>query len=317
LRVSRETKEEFRGKELVMRRIHLLAALAGLALALPLAASSANSFPARIDLPDGFQPEGIAIGKGTTFYVGSIPTGRVWRGNLRTGQGSVLVPDRGRRAIGVDVDHRGRLFVAGGPLGSGYVYNARNGDDIAQYTFTTQASFVNDVVVTRDAAWFTDSMRQVLYKVPIGRRGHLGAAQEIPLTGDIVFASGFNTNGIDATRNGRTLIIVQSNTGKLFTVTRQGVTNEIELGGATVTGDGILLHGRTLYVVVRSPADGIAVVRLSRDLSSGTVVRTITNTGLDDPTTIDRFGRSLYAVNARFSTPPGPDVDYWVTKVRR
>jgi hypothetical protein len=301
-----------------MRRIHLLVALVGLALALPLAATSANSFPARIDLPDGWQPEGIAIGKGTTVYVGSIPTGRVWRGNLRTGQGAPFIPDRGRRAIGLEYDERRkRLFVAGGPLGSGYVYDARTGADIRQYSFATGDTFVNDVVVTRTAAWFTDSRRQFLYKVPIGRRGALGDAQAIPLTGDIVFGAQFNVNGIEATPNGKTLIIVQSNTGKLFTVNRQGVTNEIELGGATVNGDGLLLHGRTLYVVVRSPADGIAVVRLSRDLSSGTLVRTITNSGLDDPTTIDRFGRNLYAVNARFSTPPGPDVDYWVTKVRR
>jgi hypothetical protein len=301
-----------------MRRTSMLGTLAGLALLLPLAASSATSFPTQIDLPDGWQPEGIAIGKGTTVYVGSIPTGRIWRGNLRTGLGAEFIPDRGRRAIGLEFDERRkRLFVAGGPLGSGYVYNARTGADIAQFTFTTETSFVNDVVVTKSAAWFTDSFRPFLYKVPIGKHGQLGPAQAIPLTGDIVYGDGFNVNGIDATPNGSRLIIVQSNASKLFTVNQQGVTNEIELGGATVAGDGILLHGRTLYAVVRSPADGIAVVRLSPDLSSGTLVRTITPSGIDDPTTIDRFGRNLYAVNARFSTTPGPDVEYWVTKVRR
>jgi sugar lactone lactonase YvrE len=299
-----------------MRRTSMLGALVGLALLLPLAASSANSFPNRIDLPNGWQPEGIAIGKGTTFYVGSIPTGRVWRGNLRTGQGAEFVPDRGRRAVGLEYDQgKKRLFVAGGPLGDGYVYNARNAADIRQYDFASGDTFVNDVVVTRRAAWFTDSRRQFLYKVPILRHGGLGDAQPVPLTGDINFIPGFNVNGIDATRDGRTLIIVQSNTGKLFRVNRQGVTDEIELGGATVAGDGLLLHGRTLYVVVRSPQDGIAVVRLSRDLSSGTLVRTITNPGLDDPTTIDRFGRNLYAVNARFNTPGA--TEFWVTKVRR
>jgi hypothetical protein len=304
----------------------LLVALVGLVLALPLAATSANSFPSRIDLPNGWQPEGIAIGKGTTAYVGSIPTGRIWRGNLRTGQGAEFIPDRGRRAIGVEYDdRRKRLFVAGGPLGTGYVYDARTGADIAQFAFAPPSppppapptTFVNDVVVTKRAAWFTDSVRPFLYKVPIGKRGQLGPAQAIPLTGDIVYGAGFNVNGIDATPNGETLIIVQSNARKLFTVNQQGVTNEIELGGATVAGDGILLHGKTLYVVVRSPADGIAVVRLSPDLSSGTLVRTITPSGIDDPTTIDRFGRNLYAVNARFSTTPGPDVEYWVTKVSR
>jgi hypothetical protein len=303
----------------------MLVALAGLALAIPLAATSADSFPDRIELPNGWQPEGIAIGKGTTFYVGSIPTGRIWRGDLRTGEGDQFIPDRGRRAIGLEYDERQkRLFVAGGPLGTGYVYNARTGADIAQFAFAPPSppppappsTFVNDVVVTEHAAWFTDSVRQVVYKVPILRRGQLGAAQEIPLTGDIAYTAGFNANGIDATPNGKTLIIVQSNTGKLFRVDQQGVTNEIDLGGATVFGDGLLLHGRTLYVVSRNPVDGIVVVTLSRDLSSGTVVRTITNAGLDDPTTIDRFGTSLYAVNARFSTPPGPTVQYWVTKVR-
>jgi hypothetical protein len=298
-----------------MKRIHLLVALAGLALALPLAATSAKR-PSHINLPNGWQPEGIAI-KANSFYVGSIPTGRVWKGSLRTGQGAVLVPDRGRRAIGVEVDHRNRLWVAGGPTGDGYVYNASTGADIAQFNFTDATSFVNDVVVTKRAAWFTDSMRQFLYKVPIGQNGELGTPQAVPLTGDIVFQSGFNVNGIDATPNGKKLIIVQSNTGKLFKVNLSGVARLINLGGATVPGDGLLLHGKRLYAVVRSPQDGVLVIRLRPNLLSGTVVRTITNSDLDDPTTIDAHGSRLYAVNARFSTPPGPDVEYWVTQLRR
>lgn len=70
-----------------------------------------------IPLPDGFQPEGIAVGTGTTFYVGSIPTGAVYRGDLRTGEGEVLVPAQtGRAAIGLKYHERaGLLFVAGGP----------------------------------------------------------------------------------------------------------------------------------------------------------------------------------------------------------
>jgi len=299
-----------------MRRIHLLVALAGLVLVLPLVATGAKR-PDHINLPNGWQPEGIAIGKGNTFYVGSIPTGRVWKGNLRSGQGSELVPNRGRQAIGVAVDQRNRLFVAGGPTGDGYVYDARTGADIAQYDFTSASSFVNDVVVTKRAAWFTDSVRQFLYKVPIGRNGQLGAAQSVPLTGDIVYQSGFNVNGIDATPNGRTLIIVQTNTGKLFKANREGVTHEIALGGASVPGDGILLHGKKLYAVVRSPQDGVVVIKLRHNLASGSVLRTITNPDLDEPTTIDEHGSRLYAVNARFSTPPGPDVPYWVTKLRR
>jgi sugar lactone lactonase YvrE len=303
-----------------MRRIRLLVALAGIAFVLPLAASAADPFPARIDLPNGFRPEGIAIGPGHTFYVGSIPTGAVVRGDLRTGTRSPLVPAQaGRAAIGVDVDNRSRLFVAGGPTGHGYVYDANTGASIADYDFTVgdPPTFVNDVVVTRTAAWFTDSVNQFLYRVAIAPNGTLGAATAVALTGDIVYQAGFNVNGIDATPDGQTLVIVQSNTGQLFTVDTNGVADEIEVGGAAVPGDGILLDGKTLYAVVRSPADQIVVIQLRPDLSSGTIVRTIGHPGLDDPTTIDEFGRRLYAVNARFTTPPTPETPYWVTQLRK
>ena len=46
-------------------------------------------------------------------------------------------------------------------------------------------------------------------------------------------------------------------------------------------------------------------------------MRTITHPDFDVPTTIDEHGGNLYAVNARFTTPPGPDVPYWVTRVRK
>ena len=81
-------------------RAGLLALVAAVAVGGSQAAVE-QSFPEVIRLPDGFQPEGIAI-KGTTFYVGSIPTGAVYRGNLRTGRGAVLVrPREGRAAIGL------------------------------------------------------------------------------------------------------------------------------------------------------------------------------------------------------------------------
>ena len=43
-----------------------------------------------IPLPDGFQPEGVAI-SGTKLYTGSIPTGRIFKADITTGQGQVLV----------------------------------------------------------------------------------------------------------------------------------------------------------------------------------------------------------------------------------
>jgi sugar lactone lactonase YvrE len=301
-----------------MRRITLLTvwtALAAIVLAAPLGAG--GGFPERIALPDGFRPEGIAIGQGGTFYVGSIPSGAIYRGNLRTGEGSVFIPGAatGRAAIGVEFDH-GLLFVAGGGTGKGFVYSARSGDLLATHTFFTPTApgqtFVNDVAVARGGAYFTDSRRPFLYRV--GEDG----VTAIPLSGDIVYDPAVNNaNGIEATPDGKTLIIVQSNTGKVFTVDPEsGRTDEIVLNEPVMRGDGLLLDGRTLYVV-QNRDNKVAVVRLEHDLSSGTVTTHLTDLDFDVPTTIDEFGNRLYAVNARFTTPRTPETDYWVAQFRK
>ena len=295
-------------------------ALTAIAAVVATSAGLAASFPATIPLPNGWQPEGIAVGDGTTFYVGSIPTGAVYRGDLRTGRGSTLVAGAaGRAAIGVEHD-RGRLFVAGGGTGKGFVYDARSGALVRELQLATGggATFVNDVAVTKRAAWFTDSNRAALYRVPLSKSGvPAPSAQVVPLTGDFQLVAGFNLNGIDATPDGKTLVVVQSATGKLFRVEPTGTTTAIGLGGATVpNGDGLLLHGRTLYVV-QNQLNRIAVVALGKSFASGTIARTITDSDFDVPTTIDRHGAFLYAVNARFGTTPGPSTTYSVVKVAR
>jgi sugar lactone lactonase YvrE len=307
----------------LLKRIASLAALAAVVLTLPLVAVGA-SFPDRIELPNAWLPEGIDIGRGTEFYAGSRATGSVWKGDLRTGEGFAVVdlePDSGRVATGLMVDNRDRLFVSGANTGQAWVYDANDGTELAAYTLATAPTFINDVVVTREAAWFTDSRKPVLYRIPIGDGGALGPAETVQLTGDYVHEvpspPAFNLNGIDATPDGKTLILVQSGTGKLFTSNTSGLTEQIDLGGFLVkAGDGILLDGRTLYVV-RNTLNQIVEIELSPDLSSGTVVDTITSPGFDVPTTIDAFGDRLYAVNARFSTTPEEDTPYWVTQVRK
>ena len=146
-------------------------------------------FPARIALPNGWQPEGIVIGNGTHIYAGSTATGAVFRADLRTGRGVVLVPPQpGRVAVGLKLDQRtDLLFVAGGATGSAYVYDADNGASVAAIQLTTATeTFVNDAVVTRNAVYFTDSFRAALYRVPLERDGDLPdapAVEEIPLGG--------------------------------------------------------------------------------------------------------------------------------------
>jgi sugar lactone lactonase YvrE len=295
-------------RKLTATAVLMLAVASGVAAAAP-------SYPSTIALPRAFQPEGISI-RANTFYVGSIPTGSIYRGNLRTGTGSVCIQRTGRAAIGVEVDNRNRLFVAGGPTGKAFVYNTRTAADLATYDLAP--GFINDVVVTRTGAYFTNSARAELYRIPIGSGGRLGSTvQTIPLQPPYLQAAGFNANGIDATRNGRWLVIVQSNTGKLYRVDpRTGATTEIALGGESVpNGDGILLDGRTLYVV-QNQLNQIAVIRVNSSLTSGRVVTRITDPRFAVPTTIDDLGRRLYAVNARFGSPPAT-TDYQVVQVRK
>jgi sugar lactone lactonase YvrE len=289
-----------------------------------IAGAPARALPEVIPLPNGFQPEGIAIGRGTTFYVGSIPTGAVYRGDLRTGKGSVLVPAQaGRQATGLKYDRRtGLLFVSGGPTGYAYVYDGRTGANVAAIQLTTLPSFINDVVITRDAAYFTNSFQPAIYRVPLDEDRQLPdppVSEEIPLGGEYQFTPGaFNANGIAAARNGKTLIIVNSAEGALYKVDpATGDATRIDLGGGSViNGDGILLKGRRLYVV-QNVLNQMAVVRLRGDLNSGEIARTITSPLFRVPTTIARFGPWLYAVNARFDTPPTPDTEYEVVRVRR
>jgi sugar lactone lactonase YvrE len=293
------------------------------------AAAMAHPFPDVIALPDGFFPEGIAFGPGTTFYVGSLSTGAIFRGDARTGTGDLLVPAQpGREEVGMKYDQPSdRLFVAGGFAGQAYVYDASTGATLAVYQLADPAAgptLVNDVVVSKDAAYFTDSFRPVIYRVPLGAGGALppgGAVQEIPLTGEFEFIPNTvlgNANGIAATPNGHRLILVNTTTGKLYLVDPlTGQATEIDLGGEAVPdGDGILLVGHTLYVV-QGTLDRIAVVRLSPDLTSGVIERTITDADLRFPSTIAAFGSSLYAVNARFDVAPAPDVEYQVVRVSR
>jgi sugar lactone lactonase YvrE len=281
-------------------------------------------FPNVIQLPDGFRPEGIAVGAGTTFYTGSLGGLGVYKGDLRTGDGAIFIPGNDRTFVGMKVDDTGRLWIAGGGTGAGYAFDATTGEELASFQFASAPTFVNDVIVTREAAWFTESQRPVLYRVDIAPDGEIGAATTVDLTGKIEFVAGFNLNGIAATPDGSTLIVVNSSTGKLYAIdTGTIATHEIDLGGATMTqGDGILLHGQTLYVV-RNRMNQIAVIELAPDLSSGTVVDVITNDDLDDPaafdvpTTLTLFGDALYAVNARFTTTPTPTTPYTAVRVER
>lgn len=279
------------------------------------------TLPARIDLPDGFQPEGVTSGFISRLYVGSIADGAIWRGSARTGTGRILVPGvTGRQAAGIHLDWRGRLWVAGANNHTVRVYNALTGRLLETFTFPT-AGFINDLAITRRAVYATDSNNQQLAVIPFGRFGRLpdpSKASLLPLTGDYVVGSGFNANGIVA--RGGWLIIDQTNTGKLFRIDpRTGATKQIDTGGYSVAnGDGLALRNGRLYAV-RNQDNLVAVLNLGSDLLSASLVGEITSpappNNLDVPTTATFALGKLWVVNARFNTTPSATTPYWITRL--
>jgi len=232
-----------------------------------------------------------------------------------------LVPAQsGRVSVGLSFDERsGFLFVAGGPTGQAYVYNTRSGAEAGFYQLTGIGSFINDVIVTRQAAYFTNSSVAEIYRLPLGPRGALpdpNQVETMPLGGDWVQTPGFNANGIEALPDGSALIVVKSNSGELYRVDpHTGVANQIDLGdGSVPAGDGLLLLGSTLYVV-QNRLNQVAVVELSTDLDTGEIVDLLTDKDFRVPTTVALFGDALYLPNARFDITPTPETEFEVVRL--
>jgi len=270
-------------------------------------------------------PEGIAYQKGTDrFYVGSTTDGTIFRGDLNSSTTTVFLPggtDGRTTAIGMKVDRRGRLIVAGGGTGLVFVYDTASGTLVRRFTSGfAGAQFLNDLVIGKNGdVYVTDSLRPVLYRIPAEaiRSGPQGTLEPwLSFAGTpLVYQAGFNLNGIVASPNGKYLVVAQSNTGKLYRIeiaTKQVV--EIDLGGESVAADGLWLRGRTLYAVARPD---IAKLRLSGDLSSGEVVSRSTHPSLAFPTTIAIARGRMLVVNSQFDKRGGmPVLPFTVSSIK-
>jgi len=314
----------------IVARTFIVAALTGVLAVSAAGGQSAAQFQRGggavedvIELPDGFQPEGITIDPRGTAYLGSLANGDIYAADLRTGEGEVVSDGPGTPSVGLKIDRFGRLFVSGGPTGTARVVDAATGVVLEDYPLTSGPAFINDVVLTHDGAWFTNSSAAELYFLPIGPSGELPDESDIvtrPLLGDWQqVPDQFNANGIAETPDGKALLVIQSVTATLFRVDpATGVATTVDLGEATLTnGDGLLVIGRTLYVV-QNFSNAVAVVRLNAQGTSGSLVETLTAPeSFDVPTTVAAHGSSLYLPNARFTTPPSPGTEYDVVRIDR
>jgi hypothetical protein len=254
-------------------------------------------------------PEGVATrGGGKVFFVGATGDGTIYRGTIGNPTVTQFIPGAaGKSAVGMKI-RGGKLYVAGGMTGKIYVYSVRTKELLATFD-TGPGGFLNDLVVTGTGVFVTDSFRPTLWRVTNAQvRAGSGTPQAIPVAPEIAYVPGaFNLNGIVA--RGHELIVVQSNTGKLFSieVKKGGTTREIhEIASEPVLGgDGMLLDRGRLIVVRGSPA-ALLFLKLKHHASSAKLVATQTDLTLHGPSTVARARHLYLVVNADFATSTTP-----------
>lgn len=270
------------------------------------------------------RPEGIAVGYDGTLYVTSVSTGAVFRGNTRHPRLSTFLPagsDGRTSAAGIHLDDRGRLFVAGYDSHALFVYTP-SGRLLAKRTAPHPEAALNDLVITKNAVYVTDSATGILWRAGLdGER--VGELTAWLTPGDFPVAPGF-LNGIVATTDDRTLLIADGGTGSgtpgdahLFRVDlRRSVVSEVAVSaGYLATPDGLLLEGNRLYAVVEFPdgqggwTDAADLMVLNGNQTAARWTdRSETVTPYQGPTTIarDTDGRLLWANSQLLSPSPAP-----------
>lgn len=274
-----------------------------------------------LSLPNGFSPDGITIANDGTIYLASIFDGTIVRGRVDgTKITDVLVEGKvDRPGWGMDLDSSDQyLFVAGGFSGTARIYNAKTGtleNDIK----LTDSGIVNDVIVTNNAAYFTNSSLPEIYEIPIDEKGNVnGKPRVIPLLGDFKFDAKYfaNANGIEDAGHG-TIIVNHSFLGKMYVIdVTTGVTTDVNLNGEKVSCDGIAIDGRTLYGV-EAPENRVAKLELSKDFSKANVVHRFKSDLFDFPTLIALDSSYIYVVNGKLSTKRSSEVPYEVIRLPR
>jgi Cu-Zn family superoxide dismutase len=276
-------------------------------------------------------PEGVVANQASgLFYVSSTTDGTIFRGHVSDAEARPWLAggqDGRTTAIGVELDRSEHLVIAGGATGKLWAYDAGDRSLVGVFdTLPAGPSFINDVVATRRGDVFaTDSLQPVISRIPAaalrtGTGDTVAADRWLDLTGTpIVYTSGFNLNGIAATEDGTYLVVVQSNTGRLFRITiATREVSEIDVGGATVpAGDGLVLRGRTLWVV-QNALGRITEIRLDGKLTRGSVVGTTSDPSFAFPTTADIVRGRMLVVNSQFDKrAPGatPSLPFTVSSI--
>jgi Cu-Zn family superoxide dismutase len=312
-------------------RLRRLVCMLALATAVLPAAAGADSSATRVYTmqPSSGNPEGVAFDpRSGFFYVSHVGTGAIYRGTLDDPVVHPLLPggqDGRTSATGMKVDQEGRLYIAGAATGSFFVYDTATGMLLARFD-TGAGGFLNDVALTKNGdLYVTDSLRPFLYRVRAATiEAGTGPVEAIPVAPEIQYGPGFNLNGLVATDDGKALISVQTNNGRLWRIEPFGdllgrTITEIPVVGDTLRdGDGLVNDGGGLLVVrngIQTGEEVVTELNLRRGGTAGEVVGKTSDDTFMNPTTAALARDRVLVVNSEFVHTNGPP--YTVSSIKR
>ncbi len=258
------------------------------------------------------------------LFATSMVGGTIFRSKLDQSAFEVLHPAGANgctsaTGLRVDAENR-RLIVCGGVTGLVFVYDIDTGGLLGRYsnglvteppkTMKPNAdapTFVNDVAIIAGDAYFTDSYDAALYRLTKAAVDATEPAGEgrlerwlsfdgtvIAYQSDGTIPGRFNLNGIEPTPDGRYLLVVQTNTGKLFRIDVAS-RDIIEISGeGNPGGDGLLLMSENdLLSVDMTKRPTLTRMRLASDYASYEVIGQFDAPGNVSPTSAQIIGERL------------------------
>ena len=270
------------------------------------------------------------------YWATSVKDGTIFTGVVGSAAPAAVFSPAGAdgRTIATGIAYAsGRLAVAGRQTGKAFVYGARSGRLISRMRtgLPPKRTWLNDVAFgAHGDAYFTDSTEPVLWRARRTRGGY-SLERFLDFTGTPVRyrtasgAEGINVNGIAASAGGHNLVIAKRNDNALFHIDlRTKRVRRVALAaGAVTTPDGLVLRGRTLYVVQNTPS-AVKVLRLSRDYTTASVRGTITDPSFAFTTGVAAYRDRLLVVSSQFDTlgspaavtgTAPPTLPFWVSEV--
>ncbi len=257
-------------------------------------------------------PEGLVYSKKfKTVYTGSMMTGELFsatKGTRRLNDLPIENASKNIPALGMK-EENGNLYVATGSNGTIEVFDIPTQKKVNAYSVPNGLSkdkvFINDVAIDgKNQGYVTDSFRPVIYSfVPHSENTELAVWLDLENTG-IQFEEGYNLNGIVLTKKAKYLLVIQTNTGKLYRInTTTKETTEVRLTGESLLyGDGLSIRKKKLYVAL-NVSGAVAKVALNDDFSAGTV--TTVKKGFQFPTAVAVTSKKLYVLNSQLDKSGG------------